>query len=132
MRDLTQEEARSCGPIAMNSEVDQHDLLFNRPTTKESPADRDKLILKLAGMLMMSYIISIPASKVDIRGSAVLTDWPGIIFTGEDCTEVYKDMLGSVWIAKLEKGDPGSKANRRVIFKRRIHFRSSLWITSSH
>ncbi|OWY97631.1 reverse transcriptase, partial [Phytophthora megakarya] len=43
LRDLTQEEARSCGSIAMNYEV-HHDLLFYCPTTKESAADRDKLM----------------------------------------------------------------------------------------
>ncbi|OWY99401.1 reverse transcriptase, partial [Phytophthora megakarya] len=84
IRDLTQEEARSGGSIAMNYEVDQHDLLFYCPTTKESAADRDKL------MRLISYTIIIPASKADIRGSAVLTIGFGIIFTGEDCTEVYK------------------------------------------
>ncbi|OWZ10119.1 reverse transcriptase [Phytophthora megakarya] len=44
VRDLTQEEARSCVSIAMNYEVDQHELLFYCPTTKESAADRDKLM----------------------------------------------------------------------------------------
>ncbi|OWY97218.1 LOW QUALITY PROTEIN: reverse transcriptase, partial [Phytophthora megakarya] len=44
IRDLTQEEAKSCGSIAMNYEVDQHDLLSCCPTTKESAADRDKLM----------------------------------------------------------------------------------------
>ncbi|OWZ05832.1 reverse transcriptase [Phytophthora megakarya] len=44
IRDLTQEEARCCGSITMNYEVDHHDLLFYCPTTKESSADRDKLM----------------------------------------------------------------------------------------
>ncbi|OWY96090.1 LOW QUALITY PROTEIN: reverse transcriptase, partial [Phytophthora megakarya] len=44
IHDLTQEEARSCGSIATNYEVDQHDLLFYCPTMKESAADRDKLM----------------------------------------------------------------------------------------
>ncbi|OWZ01085.1 reverse transcriptase [Phytophthora megakarya] len=39
-------------------------------------------------------------------------------------------MSGSVWIAKLEKSDPGFRANRWVTFKRLIHSRSSLWIIS--
>ncbi|OWZ19695.1 reverse transcriptase [Phytophthora megakarya] len=44
IRNLTQEEVRSCGFIAMKYEVDEHDLLFYCPTTKESAADRDKLM----------------------------------------------------------------------------------------
>ncbi|OWZ06777.1 reverse transcriptase [Phytophthora megakarya] len=44
IRDLTQEEARSCGSIAMNYEVDQHELMFYCPTTKKSAADRHKLM----------------------------------------------------------------------------------------
>ncbi|OWZ03031.1 reverse transcriptase [Phytophthora megakarya] len=43
IRDLTQEEARMFGSIAMNYEVDQLDLLFYCPTTKETAADRYKL-----------------------------------------------------------------------------------------
>ncbi|OWZ15402.1 LOW QUALITY PROTEIN: reverse transcriptase [Phytophthora megakarya] len=63
----------------------------------------------------MFYTIIIPASNVDIRRSAVLTIGSGIIFTGEDCTGACKDMSGSVRIARLEKGDPGPRANRRII-----------------
>ncbi|OWZ10099.1 reverse transcriptase [Phytophthora megakarya] len=44
IRDLTQEEARTFGSIAMNYEVDQLDLLFYCPTSKEAAADRDKLM----------------------------------------------------------------------------------------
>ncbi|OWZ00437.1 LOW QUALITY PROTEIN: reverse transcriptase [Phytophthora megakarya] len=44
IRDLTQEEAKMFGSIAMNYEVDQLDLLFYYPTTKETTADRDKLM----------------------------------------------------------------------------------------
>ncbi|OWY98118.1 reverse transcriptase, partial [Phytophthora megakarya] len=44
IRDLTQEEARSFGSIAMSYEVDQLDLLFYCPTSKEAAADRDKLM----------------------------------------------------------------------------------------
>ncbi|OWZ13703.1 reverse transcriptase [Phytophthora megakarya] len=44
IRDLTQEEAKMFGSIAMNYEVDQLDLLFYCPTTKEIAADRDKLM----------------------------------------------------------------------------------------
>ncbi|OWZ02954.1 reverse transcriptase [Phytophthora megakarya] len=40
IRDLTQEEAKMFGSIAMNKEVDQLDLLFYCPTTKETAADR--------------------------------------------------------------------------------------------
>ncbi|OWY91584.1 reverse transcriptase, partial [Phytophthora megakarya] len=90
IRDLTQEEARSCGSIAMNYEVDQHDLLFYCPTTKGSAADRDKLMrLVLPETLHQDVLhITIPVYKVDIRGSAAPTTGSGIIFTGEDCTEV--------------------------------------------
>ncbi|OWZ05746.1 reverse transcriptase [Phytophthora megakarya] len=44
IRDLTQEEAKMFGSIAMNYEVEQSDLLFYCPTTKETAADRDKLM----------------------------------------------------------------------------------------
>ncbi|OWY98026.1 LOW QUALITY PROTEIN: reverse transcriptase [Phytophthora megakarya] len=44
IRDLTQEDAKVFGSIAMNYEVDQSDLLFYCPTTKEAAADRDKLM----------------------------------------------------------------------------------------
>ncbi|OWZ20302.1 reverse transcriptase [Phytophthora megakarya] len=44
IRDLTQEDARVFGSIAMNYEMDQSDLLFYCPTTKEAAADRDKLM----------------------------------------------------------------------------------------
>ncbi|OWY94169.1 reverse transcriptase [Phytophthora megakarya] len=44
IRDLTQEEAKMFGSIAMNYEADQLDLLFYCPTTKETAADRDKLM----------------------------------------------------------------------------------------
>ncbi|OWZ10897.1 reverse transcriptase [Phytophthora megakarya] len=44
IRDLTQEEAKMFGSIAMNYEVGQLDLLFYCPTTKETAADRDKLM----------------------------------------------------------------------------------------
>ncbi|OWZ05873.1 LOW QUALITY PROTEIN: reverse transcriptase [Phytophthora megakarya] len=44
IRDLTQEDAKIFGSIAMNYEVDQSDLLFYCPTTKEAAADRDKLM----------------------------------------------------------------------------------------
>ncbi|OWY98644.1 reverse transcriptase [Phytophthora megakarya] len=44
IRDLTQEEARVFGSIATNYEVDQLDLLFYCPTSKETAADRDKLM----------------------------------------------------------------------------------------
>ncbi|OWZ09500.1 LOW QUALITY PROTEIN: reverse transcriptase [Phytophthora megakarya] len=44
IRDLTQEDARVFGSIAMNYEVDQSDLPFYCPTTKEAAADRDKLM----------------------------------------------------------------------------------------
>ncbi|OWY96717.1 reverse transcriptase [Phytophthora megakarya] len=101
----------------MNYEVDQHDLLFYCPTTKESAADRDKLmrLVFLKRCIKMFYTVIILASKVDIRGSAVLTIGSGIIFTGEDCTEVFKDMSRGVSIARLEKGDPGSRASCRII-----------------
>ncbi|OWZ00566.1 LOW QUALITY PROTEIN: reverse transcriptase [Phytophthora megakarya] len=42
--DLTQEDAKVFGSIAMNYEVDQSDLLFYCPTTKGAAADRDKLM----------------------------------------------------------------------------------------
>ncbi|OWZ02881.1 reverse transcriptase [Phytophthora megakarya] len=44
IQDLTREDAKMFGPIAMNYEVDQSDLLFYCPTTKEAAADRDKLM----------------------------------------------------------------------------------------
>ncbi|OWY96619.1 LOW QUALITY PROTEIN: reverse transcriptase [Phytophthora megakarya] len=44
IRDLTQKETKMFGSIAMNYEVDQLDLLFYRPTTKKTAADRDKLM----------------------------------------------------------------------------------------
>ncbi|OWY93973.1 reverse transcriptase, partial [Phytophthora megakarya] len=44
IRDLTQENAKMFGSIGMNYEVDQSDLLFYCPTTKEAAADRDKLM----------------------------------------------------------------------------------------
>ncbi|OWZ10981.1 reverse transcriptase [Phytophthora megakarya] len=44
IRDLTHEEAKMLGSIAMNYEVDQLDLLFYCPTSKEAAADRDKLM----------------------------------------------------------------------------------------
>ncbi|OWZ19428.1 reverse transcriptase [Phytophthora megakarya] len=44
LRDLTQEDAEVFGSIAMNYEVDQSDLLFYCPTTKEAAADRDKMM----------------------------------------------------------------------------------------
>ncbi|OWY95799.1 reverse transcriptase, partial [Phytophthora megakarya] len=44
IRDLTQEEAKMFGSIVMNYEVDESDLLFYCPTTKETAADRDKLM----------------------------------------------------------------------------------------
>ncbi|OWZ03489.1 reverse transcriptase [Phytophthora megakarya] len=40
IRDLTQEEAKMFGSIAMNNEVDQLDLPFYCPTNKETAADR--------------------------------------------------------------------------------------------
>ncbi|OWZ01221.1 hypothetical protein PHMEG_00027438 [Phytophthora megakarya] len=42
IRDLTQEEAKMFGSIAMNYEVDQLNPLFYCPTTEETAADRDK------------------------------------------------------------------------------------------
>ncbi|OWZ19365.1 reverse transcriptase [Phytophthora megakarya] len=63
----------------------------------------------------MLYTIIIPATKVDIKGSVALTIGSGIIFTGEDCTEVYKDMSESVWIVRLLKGGPGTRTNHRII-----------------
>ncbi|OWZ01915.1 reverse transcriptase [Phytophthora megakarya] len=42
IRDLTQEEAKMLGSIAMDYEVNQQDLLFYCPTSKETAADRDK------------------------------------------------------------------------------------------
>ncbi|OWZ05337.1 LOW QUALITY PROTEIN: reverse transcriptase [Phytophthora megakarya] len=42
--DLTQKEANVFGSIGMNYEVNQSDLLFSCPSTKEAAADRDKLI----------------------------------------------------------------------------------------
>ncbi|OWZ11027.1 LOW QUALITY PROTEIN: reverse transcriptase [Phytophthora megakarya] len=47
IRDLTQEDAKMFGSIAMNYEVDPSDLLFYCPTTKEAAADRDKLMRML-------------------------------------------------------------------------------------
>ncbi|OWZ00103.1 LOW QUALITY PROTEIN: reverse transcriptase [Phytophthora megakarya] len=44
IRDLAQEEAKMFGSIAKNYEVDELDLLFYCPTTKETAADRDKLM----------------------------------------------------------------------------------------
>ncbi|OWZ11320.1 reverse transcriptase [Phytophthora megakarya] len=44
IRDLTQEDAKVFGSIAINYEVDQSDLLLYCPTTKEAAADRDKLM----------------------------------------------------------------------------------------
>ncbi|OWY98468.1 reverse transcriptase, partial [Phytophthora megakarya] len=44
IRDLTQEEARMFGSIAMNYDVDQLDLFFYCPTYKEAAAARDKLM----------------------------------------------------------------------------------------
>ncbi|OWY94094.1 reverse transcriptase [Phytophthora megakarya] len=44
IRDLTQEEVKMLGSIATNYEVDQLDLLFYCPTSKEAAADRDKLM----------------------------------------------------------------------------------------
>ncbi|OWY98880.1 reverse transcriptase [Phytophthora megakarya] len=40
VRDLTQEEAKMFGSIAMNYEVDQLDLLFYCSTSKETAASR--------------------------------------------------------------------------------------------
>ncbi|OWZ12186.1 reverse transcriptase [Phytophthora megakarya] len=44
IRDLTQEDAKMLRSIAMNYEVDQSNLLIYCPTTKETAADRDKLM----------------------------------------------------------------------------------------
>ncbi|OWZ12059.1 reverse transcriptase [Phytophthora megakarya] len=44
VRDLTQEVAKVFGSIAMNYEVDQSDLLFYCPATKEEAAERDTLV----------------------------------------------------------------------------------------
>ncbi|OWY99261.1 LOW QUALITY PROTEIN: reverse transcriptase [Phytophthora megakarya] len=44
IQDMTQEEAKMFGSIAMNYEEDQLNLLFYCPTTKETAADRDKLM----------------------------------------------------------------------------------------
>ncbi|OWY97953.1 reverse transcriptase [Phytophthora megakarya] len=44
IRDLTREDAKMFESIAMNYKVDQSDLLFYCPTTKEFAADRDKLM----------------------------------------------------------------------------------------
>ncbi|OWZ11693.1 reverse transcriptase [Phytophthora megakarya] len=48
IRDLTHEDAKVFGSIAMYYEIDQSDLLFYCPTTKEAVADRDKL-MRLVG-----------------------------------------------------------------------------------
>ncbi|OWZ17551.1 reverse transcriptase [Phytophthora megakarya] len=42
--DLIQEKAKVFGSFTTNYEVDQSDLLFYHPTTKEATADRDKLM----------------------------------------------------------------------------------------
>ncbi|OWZ10888.1 reverse transcriptase [Phytophthora megakarya] len=57
IRDLTQEDAKVFGSIAMNYKVDQSDVLFYCPTTKEAAADRDKLMrLVIPGMLQQDIL----------------------------------------------------------------------------
>ncbi|OWY93793.1 reverse transcriptase [Phytophthora megakarya] len=56
----------------------------------------------------MSYTIIIPASKVGIRGSAVPTIGSGTIFTGEDCTEVCKDMSTGKGRPRIQGESPGN------------------------
>ncbi|OWY90886.1 reverse transcriptase, partial [Phytophthora megakarya] len=53
----------------------------------------------------MFCIIIIPVSKVDIKGSVVLTIGSGIIFTGEGCTEVFKDWKGR---PRIQGESPGN------------------------
>ncbi|OWZ13096.1 reverse transcriptase [Phytophthora megakarya] len=57
IRDLTQEDAKVFGSIAINYEVDQSDLLFYCPTTKKAAADRDKLMrLVIPGTLQQDIL----------------------------------------------------------------------------
>ncbi|OWZ18405.1 reverse transcriptase, partial [Phytophthora megakarya] len=79
IRDLTQEDAKVFGSIAMNYEVDQSDLLFYCPITKEAAADRDKVAIKGSVAPMTGFVIT---------------------FTGKGCTRVCSDMWENVLTVK--------------------------------
>ncbi|OWZ22837.1 LOW QUALITY PROTEIN: hypothetical protein PHMEG_0002391 [Phytophthora megakarya] len=122
VRDLTQEEARTYGSIAMNHEVDQHDLIFYCPTTKKSTADRDKIMRlvlpeSLHQDVLHHYHTSLQVGHQRIgRTYDRIRDhfhWRG----------VYCDMSVNMLTARTGKGDLRSKANRRIIFERFIHSR---------
>ncbi|OWZ01743.1 reverse transcriptase [Phytophthora megakarya] len=94
IRDLTQEEAKMFGSIAMNYEVNQLDLLFYCPTTKETAADRDKLMRlvipeSLQQDILHHYHTSLQGGH---QGIGRTYDRIRDHFTGEGCTIVYSDM----------------------------------------
>ncbi|OWY97988.1 reverse transcriptase [Phytophthora megakarya] len=121
--DLTQEEAKVFGYIAVNYEVDQSDLLFYCPATKEAAADRDKL------MRLVTFCITITrACRVAIKKSVVPMIGSAIISIGEGYIRVYSDMWENELIAKQAKNDLGSCVSHLVTFRQNTHSRSLPWI----
>ncbi|OWZ06248.1 reverse transcriptase [Phytophthora megakarya] len=117
IRDLTQEAAKMFGPIAMNYGVDQWDLLFYCPATKETAADRDKLMRLVIPETLQQDILHtiIRAYRVVIKGSVASTIGSVITSTGEVCIRVYSDTWGNVSTVKQAREDLGSRANHPII-----------------
>ncbi|OWY94445.1 LOW QUALITY PROTEIN: reverse transcriptase, partial [Phytophthora megakarya] len=112
IQDMTQEEAKMFGSIAMNYEVDQLDLLFYCLTTKETAADRDKLMrLVIPETLQQDILHHYHTSlQVFIKGSVAPMIGSVITSTGDVCIRVYSDMWGNVSTVKQAREDLGSRA----------------------
>ncbi|OWZ04773.1 LOW QUALITY PROTEIN: reverse transcriptase [Phytophthora megakarya] len=111
IRDLTQEDAKLFGSIAMNYEVDQLDLLFYCPTTKEAAADRDKLMrLVMPETLQQDILHHYHTSLVAIKELAGPMIGSAVTFTREGCKKAYSDIWENVLIVKQAKDDLGSRS----------------------
>ncbi|OWY96569.1 reverse transcriptase [Phytophthora megakarya] len=133
IRDLPQEEAKTFGSIVMNYEVDQLDLLFYCPTSKEAAADRDKLMRlvtpeTLQQDILHHYHTSLQGGHQGVgRTYDRIRDhfhWRGLF------KSVQRYVGGCVDCETRE--DLGSRASRLVTFRQRTHFRSLPWIIYPH
>ncbi|OWZ00713.1 reverse transcriptase [Phytophthora megakarya] len=112
IRDLTQEEAKLIGSIAMNYEMDQRDLLFYCPTSKEAAADRDKLMRLVIPETLQQDILHHYHTSLQGGHQGVGRTYDRI--RDHFHWRVYNDTWGNVSTVSQAREDFGSRASRLV------------------
>ncbi|POM58035.1 LOW QUALITY PROTEIN: Reverse transcriptase [Phytophthora palmivora] len=102
LQDLTQQEAKSYANLAANYDLDHHNLLFYRPSTRSTDADQDKLMRLVIPETLYQDILH-HYHKVDTKGSVEPINGSEITSIEEVCKRASKDTWANMWIVRLSE-----------------------------